>query len=69
MIEIKKEIEIEDIKNEVVDVKELRKLLRDFMLWYDGYTRGEPTPIRKLITLYVNIETLLFGKIKTPSWK
>lgn len=48
--------------------KEWHKKCRDFMLWYDGYIKGAGVPIHKLITLFGDIERLVFGRIMTQSW-
>ncbi len=32
------------------------------------YTRGDTTPIKKLITLFSDLEELIFGEAITRSW-
>lgn len=51
-----------------IDYKEWHKKCRDIMLYFTGYTRGDTSPIKKLITLFSELEELIFGKTITQSW-
>ena len=53
---------------EEINYEEWHKKCRDFMLYFDGYVRGATTPIKKLITLFSELEEMVFGKTKTQSW-
>ena len=55
--------------NRDIDIDELRRVLREFMIYFEGYTHHDETPLRKLLRLYLKIEEIVFGERKTESWQ
>lgn len=51
-----------------IDYEEWHKKCREIMIYFTGYTRGDTTPIKKLITLFSELEELIFDKTITQSW-
>lgn len=52
-----------NVKNEEL-AKEYRQLRKEFLLYFDGYTRGNQNAMSKILTLFGNIELLIFGELK-----
>lgn len=44
------------------------KTCREFIIWFDGYTRNDTMPKNKLINLIQELEILIFGERITHSW-
>ncbi|KKK79642.1 hypothetical protein LCGC14_2831440 [marine sediment metagenome] len=51
-----------------INYKEFHSLCKEFLLYFEGYVRDASSPMHRIITLYSNLEEVIFGKIKTHSW-
>lgn len=55
-------------KEVIINYEKWHIKCREFMIYFDGYTRGASVPIRKLINLFGELEKIVFKETKTSSW-
>ena len=57
---------IEPLQN--VNYKSFHELCKEFTLYFEGYVKSEPTPMLRIIKLFLNLEYVVFGDKQTKYW-